>query len=100
MLASVGLTDLLRRLPKGLNSVLASAGDDVSGGEATRIAVARALLAGFDIIILDEPFAALDPKTEASVMRTIQEVLADKTVIIVTHHLQALSAFDDVIRLS
>lgn len=100
VLASVGLTDLLRRLPKGLNSVLASAGDDVSGGEVTRIAVARALLAGFDIIILDEPFAALDPKTEASVMRTIQEVLADKTVIIVTHHLQALFAFDDVIRLS
>lgn len=96
-LGRVGLSGLLQRLPKGLDTVLASGGEDVSGGEATRIAVARALLAGFDIVILDEPFRALDVDTEAAVMRTIQEALADRTVIVVTHHLQGIDAFDQVL---
>ena len=96
-LRRVGLSGLLERLPKGLDTVLASGGEDVSGGEATRIAVARALLAGFSTIVLDEPFRALDADTEAEVMATIEEVLADKTVIVVTHHLQGVGAFDRVV---
>lgn len=97
VLRRVGLSGLLERLPKGLDAVLASGGEDVSGGEATRIAVARALLAGFDTIVLDEPFRALDADTEAEVMATIQEALVDRTVIVVTHHLQGVSAFDRVV---
>lgn len=93
-LKNVGLSDLLARLPKGLDSVLAAGGEDVSGGEATRIAVARSLLAGFDIILLDEPFRALDPDTESAVMDTMRKALAGKTVIVVTHHLQTIRAFD------
>lgn len=96
-LRRVGLSGLLERLPKGLDTVLASGGEDVSGGEATRIAVARALLAGFSTIVLDEPFCALDADTEAEVMATIEEALAGKTVIVVTHHLQGVSAFDHVV---
>lgn len=97
VLGRVGLSGLLARLPKGLDAVLASAGEDISGGEATRIGVARALLAGFDIVLMDEPFRALDPDTEREVMRTIKEALAGKTVIVVTHHLQGLDAFDEAV---
>ncbi len=97
ILGQVGLSGLLERLPKGLDTVLAAGGEDVSGGEACRITVARALLAGFDTIILDEPFRALDPDTERAVMDTIQEALADKTVIVITHHIQDIRRFDDVI---
>ncbi len=97
VLGQVGLSGLLERLPKGLDSMLAAGGEDVSGGEACRITVARALLAGFDTIILDEPFRALDPDTERAVMDTIQETLADKTVIVITHHIQDIRRFDDVI---
>lgn len=97
ILEQVGLASLLERLPEGLDSVLAADGQDVSGGEACRITVARALLAGFDIVIFDEPFRALDPETEQSVLDTIQETLHDRTVIIVTHHTQDIKRFDDVI---
>ncbi len=96
-LRRVGLGGLLDRLPNGLDEVLAAEGANVSGGEATRITVARALLAGFDTIILDEPFRALDPDTEAQVMDTIMDALSEKTVIIITHHLQGIDRFDEVI---
>ncbi len=96
VLEEVGLKGLVERLPKGLDSVLASGGEDVSGGEATRIALARALLADFDIVMLDEPFKALDPDTERAVMAVMQKVLEGKTTIVVTHHLQGMDAFDHV----
>lgn len=91
-LTRVGLEGLLRRLPHGLDTVLAAGGDDISGGEARRITVARALLAGFDTVIFDEPFKGLDDECASVLSHTIAHVLKRNTVIIITHRLEGVDA--------
>ena len=96
-LVRVGLGELLDRLPQGLNTMVDEAGKRFSGGERHRIALARVLLQGAPIVILDEPFAALDPITERELLDTLLDVFADRTLILITHHLQGVSKFDRVV---
>ena len=88
---------LLARLPKGLDTVLDEAGLRFSGGERHRVALARILLQDAPIVILDEPTVSLDPRTEHEVLDTMFEVLASKTVVLITHHLQEVSDMDRVL---
>ena len=96
-LVRVGLGDLLERLPQGLGTLVDEAGMRFSGGERHRIALARVLLQGVPIVLLDEPFAALDPITERALLDTLLDVFADRTLILITHHLQGVSALDRVV---
>ena len=96
-LVRVGLGELLDRLPQGLNTMVDEAGKRFSGGERHRIALARVLLQGAPIVILDEPFAALDPITERELLDTLLDVFADRTLILITHHLQGVSKLDRVV---
>ena len=96
-LVRVGLGELLDRLPQGLNTMVDEAGRRFSGGERHRIALARVLLQGAPIVILDEPFAALDPITERELLDTLLDVFADRTLILITHHLQGVSKLDRVV---
>lgn len=96
-LVRVGLGELLERLPQGLHTMVDEAGKRFSGGERHRIALARVLLQGAPIVILDEPFAALDPITERELLDTLLDVFADRTLILITHHLQGVSKFDRVV---
>lgn len=93
----VGLGELLQRLPQGLDTVVDEGGRRFSGGECHRIALARVLLANTPVVVLDEPFAGLDPATEQALLDIIFRVLADRTVIMVTHHLQGVFATDRVV---
>src|SRR5690606_1581201 len=70
----VGLTDLAHRRPRSL-----------SGGQAQRVAIARALATDPQVVLLDEPLAALDAEAVPDVRRLLRHVLADRTAIIVTH---------------
>ena len=99
-LVRVGLGDLLDRLPQGLGTLVDEAGMRFSGGERHRIALARVLLQGAPIVLLDEPFAALDPITERGLLDTLLDVFADRTLILVTHHLQGVSRMDRVVFVS
>lgn len=99
-LVRVGLGGLLERLPQGLSTMVDEAGMRFSGGERHRIALARVLLQGAPIVLLDEPFAALDPITEQALLDTLLDVFADRTLILVTHHLQGVSALDRVVFLA
>ena len=99
-LVRVGLGGLLERLPQGLATMVDEAGMRFSGGERHRIALARVLLQGAPIVLLDEPFAALDPLTEQALLDTLLDVFADRTLILVTHHLQGVSALDRVVFLA
>ncbi len=92
-----GLSQFVSHLPKGLDTILVESGLSVSGGERQRIAVARALLTDASIIILDEPFRGLDIKTEDELQKTLFEVFADKTIIVVTHHLLGIERFERVL---
>lgn len=96
-LSRVGLDSLLQHLPEGLDTMVDEAGLRFSGGERHRIALARILLQDAPIVILDEPMVGLDPATEHQVLSTLFDVLRDKTLIMVTHHLQGVSHMDRVL---
>lgn len=96
-LLRVGLDSLLQHLPEGLDTMVDEAGLRFSGGERHRIALARILLQDAPIVILDEPMVGLDPATEHQVLSTLFDVLRDKTLIMVTHHLQGVSHMDRVL---
>lgn len=93
---AVGLTDLVATLPEGYETVMTEGGQRFSGGERQRFALARILLQDAPIIILDEPTVSLDPITENEVLATIFTLLADKTIIWVTHHLTGINFADEV----
>ena len=96
-LAQVGLGELVARLPLGIRTVVDELGRRFSGGERHRIALARVLLANPSVVVLDEPFAGLDPVTEQALIDVIMRTLEGRTVIMVTHHLQGVSSCDRVV---
>jgi len=89
-----GLQPLIDSLPNGYETQMQEAGARFSGGEQQRFALARILLQYAPIVILDEPTVSLDPKTEYDVLTQIFEVLQDRTIIWVTHHLTGIDYVD------
>jgi ATP-binding cassette subfamily B protein len=92
-LNSAGFGERLAALPKGLQTILYKIFDeqgvDVSGGEAQKIALARALYKNAPFIVLDEPTAALDPVAEFEVYNRMNEIVADKTAVFISHRLSS-----------
>ncbi|MGC8531816.1 MAG: thiol reductant ABC exporter subunit CydD [Acidiphilium sp.] len=72
-------------LPDGLNSRIGDGGFGVSGGQAQRIAIARAFLKDAQLLLLDEPTAQLDPATERDVLEALRRLTLGRTVILATH---------------
>ncbi len=97
ILESVGLASKLSSLENGLDTIVGETGVGFSGGEAHRIALARVLVANAPIVLIDEPFSALDPVTEAGLLETLFDVCADRTLIVITHHLAEIGRFDRVV---
>ncbi|MEY8661733.1 thiol reductant ABC exporter subunit CydC [Ligilactobacillus faecis] len=97
VLQRVGLEKLIKKLPQGLETLVDEAGLRFSGGERHRLALARILLKDAPVIILDEPTVGLDPITEQALITTFLDVLQDKTLLWITHHLQGIEAMDQII---
>ncbi|MBS1007624.1 thiol reductant ABC exporter subunit CydC [Leuconostoc suionicum] len=91
-----GLQPLINSLPNGYHTQMQEAGTRFSGGERQRFALARIMLQGAPIVVLDEPTVSLDPKTEYEVLSQIFSVLKDRTIIWVTHHLTGIENVDKV----
>ena len=95
MLCRVGLEKLLEG--DGLNAWLGEGGRQLSGGELRRLAIARALLHDAPLMLLDEPTEGLDATTESQMLELINDVMRNKTVLMVTHRLRGLSRFNQII---
>lgn len=87
------------RLPQGLDTVIGERGFGLSGGEARRIALARVFLRDPALLLLDEPTAFLDPRTEAALLRAIAEFSHGRTLVIATHSAAAVRIADQVLQL-
>lgn len=87
------MTEYLSQLPNGLDTVLGESGAGLSEGQAQRLAIARAILGGAPILLLDEVTSALDAETEQIVLKRIR-ALPNRTCIAVTHRLAALDLAD------
>jgi ATP-binding cassette subfamily C protein CydCD len=99
VLAAAGLGGLLATLPHGLDTTVGAGGTGLSGGERRRLAAARALLAGRDVVLLDEPTAHLDPPTAAALVRDLRSALTGRLVVCVTHDDDLAAPGDTVLRL-
>lgn len=96
-LAKTGLAAKASKLENGLDTHVGETGTGFSGGEAHRIALARAILSQRPVVVLDEPFSAVDPATEHMLLDTLFEVFEGKTLIVITHHLMDIDRFDRVV---
>jgi ATP-binding cassette subfamily C protein CydC len=85
-LACVGLDDVIRRLPDGLQTRLGEGGKGLSGGEARRLALARIVLRAPSIWLLDEPTAGLDDELADRVLRNLAARVGSRTVVLAAHH--------------
>ncbi|MGB7819462.1 MAG: ATP-binding cassette domain-containing protein, partial [Ornithinibacter sp.] len=95
-----GLGNWLDGLPDGLETRLGTGGRGLSGGERTRLGVARAVLADRPVVLLDEPTAHLDHPTATAVLDDVLAATTDSTVVLVSHRSEALDRFDSVLDLS
>ena len=92
----VSLRDYLDMLPDGLETILSSDAGTMSGGQKQRLAVARALLSGADVLLFDESLSALDAVTAEQVLKCILEERDGRTIVMVIHQREFLPLFDEV----
>lgn len=90
------LADFVRAQQAGLDTIVGEAGVRLSGGQARRVAIARAVLKATPWLILDEPTEGLDTVTERDLLRDLQPVMAGKTVLYITHRRAGIAAMDVV----
>lgn len=99
ILESVNLSDFVKGLPNGLNSIVGESGSTLSGGQRQRIGIARALYRRPRLLILDEPTSALDNTTEEIVTRSLFSADRGCTYLIVAHRLSTVQSADRVLKL-
>ena len=93
------LSEWISTLPEGLDSFVGERGSRVSGGQAQRIAIARAIAKNAEVVLLDEPTSALDSETGAAVLSSLAGLTAGKTVLHVSHRSDALTGCNRILRL-
>ncbi len=98
-LARAGLAAWLDGLPEGLDTPVGEAGAQVSGGQRSRIALARALVSGAPVLILDEPTAHLDAVSTEAFVEDVIAGAGDQSVLLITHSPIGLERFDEIVLL-
>lgn len=99
-LADARLETTVGRLPDGIHTRLGERGAGLSAGERQRIALARAFVRDAPLLLLDEPTAGLDGRTEAELVRVIARLVAGRTVVLVAHRPALLALADHVVELA
>ena len=98
-LETVGLAAEVRAFAQGLDTPVGEDGYALSGGQAQRLSLARALLSQRDLLLLDEPTSQIDLESEAAITQALAEVAKEKTIVLLTHRASALEFADRVLYL-
>jgi ATP-binding cassette subfamily B protein len=93
------LYDTIRSFPKGFETIAGEKGVILSGGQKQRIALARCLLKEAGVLILDDPISQVDLETGTAIIDTIKSMAGQKTILIVSHRISAVSFADQIIAL-
>jgi ATP-binding cassette, subfamily C, bacterial CydC len=91
--------DWIETLPEGWDTRVGEMGRELSGGQAQRVVLARALLADAPVLVLDEPTAHLDPGTARELVSDIFAATGDRSVLLITHRPEGLDLVDEIVRL-
>jgi ABC-type multidrug transport system fused ATPase/permease subunit len=91
------IVDWIDSLPNGWETNVGQGGGLVSGGQRQRINLARAILADFPILILDEPTANLERRLARELMNDLFRVTQDRSLLLITHRLEGLDAMDEIV---
>lgn len=91
------LEDFIRATPQGVDAPVGEDGGRLSGGQRQRIGIARALYFDREVLVLDEPTSALDKETADSVIRNLKDIARQRTVVMITHNLDALHYCDQIL---
>ncbi len=89
--------DFIMQLPDGYDTVIGEGGASLSGGEKQRISIARAIMKDAPIIVLDEATANVDPENEAELMKAIDALTKEKTIIMIAHRLKTVRNADQIL---
>ena len=96
-LSTAGCLDFIASMPKGIDTVLGRSGETLSVGQQQRLSIARGLIRDSQILILDEPTAALDPVAENRLVDALTEVSKDRLVIVIAHRLSTIRRSDRIV---
>ncbi|MFI6532236.1 ABC transporter ATP-binding protein [Nonomuraea sp. NPDC050547] len=95
--ADAHIHEVVERLPEGYDTLLDAGGGSLSGGERQRLTIARAILSGAPIVVLDEATAALDADSEAAVQDALATLAIGKTVIVIAHRLHTIAGAGQIL---
>jgi ATP-binding cassette subfamily B protein len=87
----------IQALPEGYDTVIGEGGASLSGGEKQRISIARAMMKDAPVVFLDEATANVDPENENDLMKAIQALTREKTVIMIAHRLKTVEHADQIL---
>lgn len=93
----VGIHDFIMSLPKGYNTILKDDATNISGGQKQLLSLARALLSNTKIILLDEVTSSLDPNTREQIIKLLEELKFNHTLIVITHEMELMKIADRII---
>ncbi len=96
-LVSAQVADDVALLPDGVETVVGERGVQLSGGQKQRIALARGLFWGPKVMVLDDPFSAVDARTESAILQTLDDAKAGRTLVLITHRIAAASRCDRIV---